>query len=182
MKNVKIKYDQLLFLFVYLRQLDLSVARCRWGSWTEFQSYYKNAIPPSKIIQYLKVSFHLPDIELTPMISVSEKSEKKTIEKIIIMLKANVFRRFQLTQDEILYYCNLLLTFDEMLNSDIEIYDADLVKLRMGVITYLANVLELIVPYNDLYKNMGVEHFLQNEIIKSAVEVNKFIPKDFFVK
>ena len=98
------------------------------------------------------------------------------------MLKANVFRRFHLTQDEILYYYNLLLTFDEMLNSDIEIYDADLVKLRMGVIAYLSNVLELIVPYNDLYKNMGVEHFLQNEIIKSAVEVNKFIPKDFFVK
>ena len=179
MKNVKIKYDQVLFLFVYLRQLDLSVHRCRLGSWTEFQSYYKNVIPPSKIIQYLKASFYLPDPELTPIISVSEK---KTIEKIIIMLKANVFRRFHLTQDEILYYYNLLLTFDEMLNSDIEIYDADLVKLRMGVITYRANVLELIVPYNDLYKNMVVEHFLQNEIIKSAVEVNKFIPKDFFVK
>jgi hypothetical protein len=179
MKNVEIKYDQLLFLFVYLRQIDLSLDRSRWTLWTELQSYYKNIIPPSKVAQYLKASFHLPDVDLTPVIFVSEK---KTMEKIIIMLKANVFKRFQLRQDELLYCCNLLLTFDKVLNSDIEVYNLEIEKLRVGVATYSLDILEVIISNKDLNKNMGVEHFLQNETIKSAVELNEFIPKDFFMK
>ncbi|WP_124576955.1 hypothetical protein [Pedobacter sp. KBW06] len=179
MNNVKIKYDQLLFLFVYLRQLDLSLDRSRWTSWTELQAYYKNVIPPSKVIQYLKVSFHLPDTKLTPVTIVPEK---KIMDIIATMLKARVFKRYQLRQDEILYCYNLLLTFDDVLNSDIEIYNIEIEKLRIGVATYGSDVLGWMMSYQDLNKLMSVEHYLQNEIITSAIEVNKFIPKDFFVK
>ncbi|KFF08295.1 hypothetical protein IX38_05870 [Chryseobacterium luteum] len=60
MKKVQINYSQLLFLYAYLRLINLSLDRNRWTTWDELQSYFKNIMAPSKVAQYLISSFHLP--------------------------------------------------------------------------------------------------------------------------
>ncbi|UZT99174.1 hypothetical protein ODZ84_06275 [Chryseobacterium fluminis] len=60
MKKVQINYSQLLFLYAYLRLINLSLDRNRWTTWDELQDYFNNITAPSKVAQYLINSFNLP--------------------------------------------------------------------------------------------------------------------------
>ena len=88
MENIKIKYSQLLFLYAYLRLIDLSLDRSRWGEWDSFLVYFKNIVYPTQIIQYLKESFDFieSDLHLETMLP-----KKKTV---IYKFKRFVFNDF----------------------------------------------------------------------------------------
>lgn len=175
MKKIQIDYSQLLFLYAYLRLIDLSVDRSRWSSLVELQYYFKSIITPSQVIKYLNISLHLPETNLEYF---AFNPEKKTI---IDRLRCSIFKTYLLSQDEVLYCCKLLFDFEEILNSDNKTYNLDIEKLRIEIAKYYTEVLENVIWRRDLNRLMKVEHFGQNNKI-DVYELNGFVPDDFFVK
>ncbi len=171
MKNFKIKNNQLLFLYAYLRLIDLSLDRSRWTSWSELQSYFENSITPSQVIQYMENSFHFSKPDFNEFVFFIEK------KTIFGKIKSALFKKL-LEQNEIFCCYHLLRNFEKILKSDIENYDLEIEKLRIEIAKYYTEVLELKIATKDLNMLMRVEHFEQNDSIE-IIKINKFVPNDF---
>jgi hypothetical protein len=172
MKKFKVKYGLILFIYAYLRQIDLSLDRSRWVEWSEFQSYFENKINPIRIIQYLKKSFLLPDPDLQHYIISLEN--KTIIDKLCFIF----FKNPILTEDEIVYCCKLLWNFNAIYESSAEHYNVEIEKLRINIAQYYTKVLESKIAKKDINKLMRIEHFGQNTKI-GTIKLNEYIPKDF---
>ncbi|WP_336690905.1 MULTISPECIES: hypothetical protein [unclassified Chryseobacterium] len=172
MKSIKIKYNQLLFLYAYLRLINLSLDRSRWTSWDELQGYFKNIITPSIVIKYLMNSFNLPQTDLNNFAFIPK--EKSLINR----LRPILFKTFSLKQDEILYCCKLLSDFDHVLNSNTESYHLEIEKIRINIATYNMTILGRMILWKDLDDLMRIEHFWQNDKIET-IGLKNFIPDDF---
>ncbi len=171
---MKIKYNQLLFLYAYLRQIDLSLDRSRWNSWNKLQYYFKNRLQPTQMIEYLKKSFFLPETDLDQFVFFLEK--KSLTERLkFIFIKDGLLK-----QNEILYCCKLLSIFDKYLRSDIKEYNLDIEKLRIDVAEYYSKSLELMISKKDLNRLMKIEHFEESDQIE-VISMKEFVPDDFWV-
>jgi len=73
MEEIKVKYNEILFIYAYLRQIDLSLDRVRWTSWNELQYYFKDQLQPLQIIGYLERKFQLPNTSLDQFVFYPEK-------------------------------------------------------------------------------------------------------------
>ncbi|WP_313000605.1 MULTISPECIES: hypothetical protein [Chryseobacterium] len=172
MKNVQLDYSQLLFLYAYLRLVDLSLDRSRWTTWDELQDYFKNIIAPSQIAQYLINIFNLPQTDFKNFNFIPQN------KSLLNRLRPIVFNTVPLKQNEVLYCCKLLFQFDEALHSDIKKYHLGIERIRIDIAEYYSNVLGRMILWNDLEKLMKIEHFWQNEKIDIS-KLEEFIPKDF---
>ena len=61
MTVIKLKYNFLVFLYAYLRQIDSSLDRSRWGSIEELREYYNIQIAPEHIVNYLMQKYDIND-------------------------------------------------------------------------------------------------------------------------
>ncbi|MBU3049299.1 hypothetical protein KNV96_14220, partial [Chryseobacterium indologenes] len=95
--------------------------------------------------------------------------------------KPIVFKTFSLEQDQILYCCKLLSDFNEALQSDVQTYHIGIEKIRIDIAISYSDIFGKMILWKDLDKLMKVEHFLQNEMIKTY-QLEEFIPKDFVIK
>ncbi|WP_343687764.1 hypothetical protein [Chryseobacterium gleum] len=172
MKNVQLDYSQLLFLYAYLRLVDLSLDRSRWTTWDELHDYFKNIIAPSQITQYLINIFNLPQTDFKNFNFIPQN------KSLLNRLRPIVFNTVPLKQNEVLYCCKLLFQFDEALHSDIKKYHLGIERIRIDIAEYYSNVLGRMILWNDLEKLMKIEHFWQNEKIDIS-KLEEFIPKDF---
>lgn len=172
MNKVRIQYDRLLFLYAYFRQINLSLDRSRWASWSEFQAYYKGRIEPAQVIEYLKKSFQLPSTDWENFTFYPE--ERTSVKR----LKKMVWKDNFLKQNEILYGCKLLWEFDKELKSDIQEYNLNREKLRVDVTVFYNEVLGLLISHKDLNRLMKVEHYEQNDKIE-VIKMSEFVPDDF---
>ncbi|THV63150.1 MULTISPECIES: hypothetical protein [Chryseobacterium] len=172
MKNVQLDYSQLLFLYAYLRLVDLSLDRSKWTTWDELQDYFKNIIAPSQIAQYLINIFNLPQTDFKNFNFIPQN------KSLLNRLRPIVFNTVPLKQKEVLYCCKLLFQFDESLHSDIKKYHLGIERIRIDIAEYYSNVLGRMILWNDLEKLMKIEHFWQNEKIDIS-KLEEFIPKDF---
>ena len=172
MKNVKLNYSQLLFLYAYLRLVDLSLDRNKWTTWDELQDYFKNIIAPSQIAQYLINIFNLPQTDFKNFNFTPQN------KSLLNRLRPIIFKTFPLNQNEVLYCCKLLFQFDEALHSDIKKYHLGIERIRVDIAEYYSNVLGRMILWNDLDKLMKIEHFWQSEKIDIS-KLEEFIPKDF---
>ncbi|WP_090023727.1 hypothetical protein [Chryseobacterium oleae] len=175
MKKIQINYSQLMFLYAYLRLINLSLDRNKWTTWDELQDYFKNIIVPSKVTQYLINSFHLPKTDFENFNFIPE--EKSLLNK----LRPIVFKTFPLKQDEILYCCKLLFEFDQALHSDLKKYHVGIEKIRVDIAKYNMNILGKMILWKDLDRLMKIEHFWQSE--KNDIsKLEEFVPNDFWNK
>lgn len=101
MKKIKIKYTQLLFLYAYLRLIDLSLDRSKWTSWTEFQDYFKRFPAPSLVAQYIIDSFDLPKTDFRNFIYFPEK--KSYFNRLRLIISKTIF----INEIDIIYCCKL---------------------------------------------------------------------------
>lgn len=174
MKKIQLNYSQLLFLYAYLRLTDLSLDRSRWTVWSDLQDYFKNIVTPSQVIQYLTNICQLPKTDFMNFNFIPE--EKSILNK----LKPLVFNNFFLKQNEVLYCCKLLSTFNEVLLSDIQTYNVEIEKMRIDIAKFYSDILGRMILSKDLDKLMKVEHYFQNERIET-IKLEEFIPKDFVI-
>ncbi|PRB06822.1 hypothetical protein CQ046_01635 [Chryseobacterium sp. MYb7] len=172
MKNIQINYSQLLFLYAYLRLVDLSLDRNKWTTWDELQDYFKNIISPSQIAQYLINTFNLPKTDFKNFHFIPQN------KSLFNRLRPIVFKTFPLKQDEVLYCCKLLFQFDEALHSDIQKYHLGIERIRIDIAEYYSYVLGRMILWNDLERLMKIEHFWQSEKIDIS-KLEEFIPTDF---
>ncbi|WP_288438502.1 hypothetical protein [uncultured Chryseobacterium sp.] len=172
MKNIQLNYSQLLFLYAYLRLVDLSLDRNKWTTWDELQDYFKNIISPSQIAQYLINTFNLPKTDFKNFHFIPQN------KSLFNRLKPIVFKTFPLKQDEVLYCCKLLFQFDEALHSDIQKYHLGIERIRIDIAEYYSYVLGRMILWNDLERLMKIKHFWQSEKIDIS-KLEEFIPTDF---
>lgn len=170
---MKIKYNQLLFLYAYLRLIDLSLDRSKWTSWKEFQDYFKNIPNPSSVAKYVLHSFQLSEIDFN---SFRFSPEEKLWTN---RLKAIFFKTLYFEKDNILYCCKLLFDFDKLLISSNETYNLEIEKLRLNIAKYYSRVLGRMILWKDLDSLMTIEHFFQNENFEH-LNLNEVIPDDFY--
>lgn len=169
---MKIEYQQLLFLYAYLRQIDLSLDRSRWTSWHKLRDYYLKWPRPIQVIEYLERNFRLPNNDFEQFIFTPEKN---TFKKKI---KSAVWKNEVLNENEIMYYCKLLWNFDKELNSETKKYNSGIEELRIEVAKYYTEILKSLISNKDLVKLMRVEHFGQNENVE-VIELSEFMPNEF---
>ncbi len=175
MQKFNIKYNQILFLYAYLRHINLSLDRSRWTSWNEFQVYFKDRLQPIQIIEYLKRNFNLPNTDLEQFVFFFKK------KPFIVKLKSVIRKDKILSQHEILYCCKLLWIFEKELESNIEEYNLEIEKLRIDVSQFYNEVLGLLISNKDLNRLMKIEHYNQSNEIE-VIEMSEFIPDDFWIK
>ena len=171
MTRVRVKYEVLLFLYAYLRKIDLSLDRSRWTSWRKLQEYYEGYVDPMIIVDYLKVKFDLPDTEFQNLPFFPKKSS--SVKK----LSSAFTKRYYLNQDEILYCCYLIVAFNDALLSDAEAYSEEFEKLRVDIANFYTTVLESLLFNKDLNILMRIEHFNQSENL-IVVKLSEFFPSD----
>ncbi|WP_147430418.1 hypothetical protein [Sphingobacterium puteale] len=172
MESIKIKYKQLLFLYGYLRLMDLSLDRSRWGSLSRLRSYFENIIAPFQVVEYIRKIHNLCEADL------SKKNIILKSKTITERLRSLVFKNPKLKYDELLYSCKLLTDFENILLAENEVYTVEMEKLRIDIAVFYSEVLGKLIRYRDLKKLMRIQHFQQSEYNKT-IELSNFIPNDF---
>ncbi|QYS88244.1 hypothetical protein EH230_14070 [Flavobacterium columnare] len=160
MQKIDINYKFLVFLYAYLRQIDLSLDRSRWDSWSNLKEYYKTQINISEVVdQLLKISKLKLDI---PTISffVEEPSLLKRVKDFFLSL---IIKKHYISDVEVLYCCQLLNKFKDLLNNNFSSYPLEAEKLRVDISKFNSYVLAPKMAKVDLDNTMRVEHFMQNE-------------------
>ena len=168
MEKINVRYEQLIFIYAYLRQVDLSLDRCRWESWAALQNYFSDKLQPSQIIGYLRRNLQLSDIENDPIFSVGRISLRSR-------LKSHITKSLLLEPQEILYCCKLLSDFEEKLKSNNATYNEQIEKLRIDIAEYYIKFLGSAISKKDLNRLMNIEHYGQSN--KKGSELVKLYQK-----
>jgi len=160
MQLVNVKYKFLVFLYAYLRQIDLSLDRSRWDSWSNLRGYYKAQISVSEVVdQLLKIS-NLRLAIASIVFFVKEPSLFKRLKESFLRL---VIKKHYISDIEVLYCCQLLNQFNALLDSNFSSYPLEAEKLRTDISKFYSYILEPKMYKRDLDDAMKVEHFMQNE-------------------
>jgi len=171
MKKKYFKYEFLVFLYAYLRQIDLSLDRSRWTSLKPFREYYKKQIQPKVVSDYLIRYSNLDPKKIQWVNSMPEITLFKKIEYLVSrLLKSNNF----LTSDEIYYCCQKLLIFQDYLNSEEEIHKLEIEKLRIEFTKFTYQILQYKLNIKDRKRAMSIEHYMQNEVLL-CIDIKEFI-------
>ncbi len=168
------KYEFLIFLYAYLRQVDLSLDRSRWDSLKPFREYYKEQIQPKIVSDYL---IRYSNLDLKKIQWVNFIRGATFFKKIKYLISRLLTRNNFLISDEIYYCCQKLLILQDYLNSGDEIHKLEIEKLRIEFNKFTYQILQYKLNLKDRERATGVEHYLQNESLK-PLNVNEFI-KDF---
>lgn len=160
MRPIIVKYKFLVFLYVYLRQIDLSLDRSRWDNWSNLKEYYKTQICVPAVVDQLLKNSELK-LEIAPIIFfVEEPSLSKRLKETFFRL---VLKKHYISDMEVLYCCQLLDQFNALLDSDYSSYPLEAEKLRTDISKFYSFILEPKMSKQDLDNAMRIEHFMQNE-------------------
>lgn len=171
MNYSKLSYKEMLFLYAFLRQMDLSLDRSRWTSVEELQNYYLDRISPEQMINYLNLKLNLSSEDLNHLTEPTEMSFK---DKLKLFFNKNLLTKKEATD---LYH--LLLLFDQHLKSGSKEYTVETEGLRMDIGRFYSRVLKPRISRRSVKRLMKIEHYEQNRLIKTT-ELKKVVPKDFF--
>lgn len=160
MNLINLNYNFLVFLYAYLRQIDLSLDRSRWGLWSNLMEYYKLQISPSDVIkQLLKIS-NLGLSSTSTVFLVQRPSLFKKLKESFFRL---VIKKHYISDIEVLHCCQLLKQFNFLLNCEFSSYPLEAEKLRIEIAKFYSCILKTKINKKDFNDAMKVEHFMQNE-------------------
>lgn len=172
MKNIKIKYSQLLFLYAYLRFIDLSLDRSRWSLWNELKLYLENKITPDEVLTYLDENF-----QINKENNLHTFTSRGIIERIKCEIN-KIFKIYKLKDSELANYVYFLVGIDKFIHSDKQHYDLEVEQFRIQIAKFYTEVLQQMISNKDLIKLMKMEHFNQN-INLDVTALIEFLPEDF---
>ena len=173
MKQISLDNEKLLFLYAYLRHVDLSLDRSRWDCWIDLKRYFKGKIMPIKVIRYLTEGLGFPEV--------SELDKPDFLPKrnvFIKVIKSIFINGLKLEADELNLCLYLLKNLEERLNSDITKYNLEVEKIRIEIAKFYTHILQFAISRKDQNRLMKIEHFNSNVNIE-IVEIEDFIPSDF---
>jgi hypothetical protein len=174
MHNTRLQYSDILFLYKYFHQIDLSLDRARWTTWPDLQQYYKQeSISPLLILQYFQQKYHITQDEIKSNYSYTSQRKFKTI-----WLQTALFKYYVLEREALIHICHLLIDFDKILESKSEKYLIEFEILRQKVITFYVNPLRPMLTIKD-NNARTVEHYFQ-AFNTTCIPLSKYIPKSFY--
>lgn len=171
MKKIKFKYEYLVFLGAYLRNLDLSLDRS-WDAWEEkdLQTYYRNFISQMSVVKSLQ--------ENSQITAIGNKEDLEVKAKVFSWVKKVFYYFFPLktlTEEQVEICVKLLLTVDKFLISDIKVYTIEVQKLRLFIADYYMDILKVRLKPKDFSKILSVEHYMQNVATVKMADFKKDI-------
>jgi hypothetical protein len=172
MEKIKFKHDFLIFLYAYLRHIDLSLDRSRWTSWQDYVNYSRNVVSPKTVSDYLKKTADLSEYtgEIIPL-----NKNKYAKSRWLHFWRVITFNNDYLNLHDIIYICNKLDIYNTYLNTDRGQYDLLLHDLRIDIGEVYDYILMEILSQNELNMAMKVEHYLQNHGLET-IELKYFLP------
>lgn len=170
-KKVTIRYNLLLFLYAYLRQIDLSLDRSRWNLWNEFLIYYRKYPAPSEIAKLISIDSEIEYNDRKVFLCIPNSSFFKN--KFIGFVNG-LHRNPKLSECEILYCYQLLFRFEELLQTEIYEYTAKAEQLRIDIAVFYGDILENKISEKDLNMATQVEHFLEAFPLKTVKLLNLY--------
>ncbi len=111
MNRVRFRYQDLLFLYAYLTQIDLSLDRCLWATGL-ICTYYRGQILPREVADYL---LSISKLDRPPVQGVYFIRSRRLIDRICDFLLRIIFGRCFLKADEVSYCCLKLLALADLL-------------------------------------------------------------------
>ncbi len=169
MKIIKLEYKFLVFLYAYLRQIDLSLDRSRWQPIDNLREYYKTQIEPERVINYLLQKVDLNSDKLQNRYFIDKLSFGDKLKSLLFRNKRTSF----LTKDQLYYCCQKLLVLNHYLKSDAETDKFEIEKLRNEFSKLTYGIITFKLSKSDRNKVMLIEHFLQNEELE-VVKMEEF--------
>ncbi|MBC7863880.1 MAG: hypothetical protein IAF38_12970 [Bacteroidia bacterium] len=167
MKAPKNKYQISLFLYAYLRQIDLSLDRSRWGGQQGLKKYFSTHLAPEKVVKYLCSHFKIkPEKLLTWEHPEMKQYQVKDLTTIFSLRTGS-------PDVEITYAIQLLHAFEKLLNSNPTEYSTNHEKLRVDICKFNYDFLEKQLKKKDFHKVMLIEHCFQHSHAKH-VELSEF--------
>jgi hypothetical protein len=138
-KRVKLQYEQIVFLHAYLRQIDLSLDRCRWTNFSELKLYYRDKINPDEVIGFLSEKVDKSVIQADLNYELKEPSFSEKLFNLLLKLsgKSNF-----LTTSELSHLRKLMLSFKELLQSPLISYNEEIESLRLNIAMFYSYRLE----------------------------------------
>lgn len=164
MRKNKFKYRVLLFLYAYINQADLSLDRSRWDSLKTLRTFYEKQIAPERVAHYLLncIGKDVRDIQ-----GVCFLRNPTFLDRIECFFSRIFFEKLSLSDNDICFICQKLLLLSDYLNSDVEFHKLEIEKLRVEVSSFNWKVLKCKIKIRDLEKAAMVEHYLQNDQLKT---------------
>lgn len=159
--RILIEYKKLIGICACLRQMDLSIDRCRWTSWSELQRYYETRTEENKVIEFFlhqseKLGIAPVDHKIYPNVFIRQRY-------ILRLLRRKHFISVQ--EFETLIF--LLATFKRLIKlNDPDASEVEL--LRIKVASFIDDVLIPGMKRNDIRIVWKIEHYLQNENIETV--------------
>lgn len=171
MKIVKLEYESLVFLYAYLRQIDLSLDRARWDTWENLVKYYSTNISQKKVSGKLK-NYQL--ISVSKGVYYFNRISNVFLQKVISRVYGPIYSKvfFQIT--DVSKCIEFLDRFDQLLHEEFNDYPKKAEILRVEIAKYYSFVLGSRISNKDLNRVMKVEHFLQNDKILKTIKIENF--------
>jgi len=155
-------YKFIVFLYAYLRQIDLSLARSRDEPLLNLKIYYENQISPEVVVDFLASNFSAKK-SLNSNYVITDKSIS-VIYKFKFLIYKLIKKNNFLSCSEVIESINELLLFNNILNSNKDIDGLEIEKLRVNIAN-LSTVIDYRLFKADSNKAMYVEHYNQNNIV-----------------
>lgn len=155
-------YKFIVFLYAYLRQIDLSLARSRDEPLLNLRIYYENQISPELVVDFLVSNFSVKKSLNSNYVITSRSFSVFNKFKFLIykLIRKNNF----LNCTEIIESINELLLFNGILKSNKDIDGSEIEKLRINIAN-LSSIIDYRLFKMDSNKAMYVEHYKQNNLI-----------------
>lgn len=163
-KRMYFNYKFIVFLYAYLRQIDLSLARSRDEPLLNLIKYYENQINPEVVVDFLASNFSA-EKSLNSSYVITDGSIS-LFNKFKFLIYKLIRKNNFLKCSEIVESINELLLFIEFLKSNKDIDRSKIEKLRLNIAN-LSTVIEYRLFKEDSNKAMYVAHFNQNDIIST---------------
>ncbi|RYU72608.1 hypothetical protein [Hymenobacter persicinus] len=172
MERIKIEHDFLVFLFAYLRHLDLSLDRSRWNGWADYLVYTRGRIQSATISSYLKGKIGPVSVTNTANILPNYSYRESRLR---YLWRICTWQNDYLTLYATSYACQLLDRHNAYLRADITEFTPELEMLRRDIADFYTRASEVMLSRSELRKIMRVEHFWQNPIL-TTIALKDFLP------
>ena len=172
MRKIKLEHSFLVFLYAYLRHIDLSLDRSRWNGWTDYVAYARGVIEPAVISTYLQGKLG-PVKVINADNRLPEHSYLKS--RLLYLWRASTRQNNYLTVVEACYVLQLLARYSACLRADFTGYTLEQERLRVDIAVFYNRASQVTLSRSELDRIMQVEHFWQNATL-TTIALQEYSP------
>jgi hypothetical protein len=165
MTKIVLPHQVLVALYAYLRHLDLSLDRSRWGAWQDYVSYAHAQVAPAVIRRFLQ-PYYCGVTARTSSVVLPEESYVKL--RLRYLVCTFLQRDNYLIEPEVAYIWQLLETYQRYLATAWDSYSSEVDQLRLRIARFCYTVLETKLSRREVHQLSLVEHYLSADHLQTV--------------